>query len=81
LWTTIYKGGPSILKKKIAKERNLFLCYPDEGEDMDPDEPYDYLLDAIEYDGLWWHFDMRQQLWRTWTDRMCWGAELGLGHW
>lgn len=34
-WTTVYQGGPEVLKiSKIAKGRNLFLCYPDENESM-----------------------------------------------
>ena len=39
LWTNIYKGGPSVLKRTCINKyknvgRNLFLCYPDEGEEM-----------------------------------------------
>lgn len=33
-WTTVEKGGPSVLREKIAKGRTLFLCYPDDSNSM-----------------------------------------------
>jgi hypothetical protein len=33
-WTTVFHGGPEILGHKYAKNRSLFLCYPDEAESI-----------------------------------------------
>ena len=33
-WTTVYKGGPEIISHRYARNRNLFLCYPDEQESI-----------------------------------------------
>jgi hypothetical protein len=33
-WTTMFIGGPEILKKDFVKHRNLFLCYPDEDREL-----------------------------------------------
>ncbi len=33
-WTTVQKGGPKVLKHIANKGRTLFLCYPDEAQDM-----------------------------------------------
>ena len=33
-WAPVQKGDPKVLKKSSSKGRNLFLCYPDEGEGM-----------------------------------------------
>ena len=30
----VVQGDAKFLKKKICKDRNLFLCYPDEGESV-----------------------------------------------
>lgn len=33
-WTDVKAGDPSSILKPIAKDRNLFLCYPDEAESI-----------------------------------------------
>jgi len=33
-WTTVEKGGPSVLSTEIASNRSLFLCYPDDTTDL-----------------------------------------------
>lgn len=34
LWTEVMTGTPEVLSTKIASNRSLFLCYPDESESM-----------------------------------------------
>jgi hypothetical protein len=34
VWTKVDVGGPKKLSKNVAKDRNLFLCYPDEDSAM-----------------------------------------------
>ena len=33
-WTTVEIGGPKILKQAVAHERTLFLCYPDDSQNL-----------------------------------------------
>jgi len=33
-WTNVEVGGPKVLRKAIAQERTLFLCYPDDSTNL-----------------------------------------------